>query len=244
MRLLRTLEREGACSLEHLARLTCWPKSSVARLLRTLEQSDMIFRDDADKRYRCRVRLVPIADAHPTLRQHTQREMAGLCHNCRQTIELYRFDHSALLMIDRCEPEDVPVRVVARVGFRRAVDEADALTQIALAFGLPEKHWPESPLWAWSNGVKQPVPLHRLRELAAAAREHRVAGDLDINCNGVRRYAAPLLNNAGALLGILAVAQSFRPGQTGPDASLTQAVHATAENITTFIVSSNVSTLE
>lgn len=242
--LLRLLEREGACSLEHLARLTGWPKSSVARLLRTLEQCGVIGRDDATKRYHCRCHLVAVANANPGLRQRMLREMAELCRQVQQTVELYRFDGDALTMIDRCEPEDVPVRVVARVGNRRDLSEGDSLTQIALAFGLSAAKWPKRPLWAWSEGKKVKLSSQRLRALAVAAKKDRFAGDLDINTNGVRRYAAPLLGARGDLLGVLAIAQSYRPAQTGPDRLLLKAVQEAGERLSSIIASSSIGHLE
>jgi DNA-binding IclR family transcriptional regulator len=58
LQLLTYLNREGASSLDRLARATELPKASILRLLRSMEASGAVARDGASKRWRSRLRLV------------------------------------------------------------------------------------------------------------------------------------------------------------------------------------------
>jgi IclR family KDG regulon transcriptional repressor len=205
---LDRLVRDGACTLEQLAKTTGWPKSSVLRMLQSLESVGAVAREPTTKRYSALMRLERIGSSAQALRSLSATEMAELCRAVGQTVELHHFDGERLTMIDRCEPETAEVRVRARIGWERKYDEVDALTQIVLAFGIDPANWPRIKYWQWSpNVLPRSVGSRTLRQLVSKVRERGVALDATINSNGVRRYAAPLFNSYGALSGVLAIAQ-------------------------------------
>lgn len=223
LELLRRLERDGAASLERLVRDTAWPKSSVARLLLSLENAAAVWRDPVTRRYHARVHLVAVDDAHDRLaaawRPVADRLAAAACH----TVELHRFDAGRLVMVDRLEPEDAVVTAKARIGFERDFRELEALTQVVFAFGLPERDWPEARPWVWRDGRRRPITAGRRAQVVDRVRRDGVATDLGVNTNGVFRYAAPVFTD-GRLRAVLAIAQVCTPAAAAPDATLTRLV--------------------
>jgi len=131
--LLRELGRQGPLTLEALAARSTWPKTSVARLLQSLEQSGLIARDGSTRAYHAQVRLVPTAVADEVL-QHARQALPTLSKQTGQTAELYTPRPDGLVMVDRSEPTDGEVHVRARVGFLRTPEELEAVLQVGLAF--------------------------------------------------------------------------------------------------------------
>lgn len=204
--LLRHLAEHGPDSLEALTRLTGWPKSSVARLLETLEQAAMIRRDPVSRLYTTRVALVSVnPTSSPTLRERMQPLGPSLAAETNCTVELYALRNAGLTMIDRWEPPAAEVTVRARVGFVRCLTELDALSQVMHAFGQTSL-LPPGRRWAWVNGVAT--------TLSSAQRQHRIeqaqatvlGTDPQPNEFGVRRCAVPLFDSEQQLEGVLALA--------------------------------------
>jgi DNA-binding IclR family transcriptional regulator len=219
--LLARLLEDGTSSLEQLAQRSGWPKSSVLRLLQSLEQAGCVTRDPASKRYSALVRLVPIDSTESALKAACASIMVELSERVLHTVELHSYERHALTMIERSEPEHAEVQVRARIGFRRDLTELDALTLVMLAYAIPEAEWPEAEYWHWDgHGKKIAVERARMRRYVARTREQSAAVDLAVNPNGVRRYAAPLRAGSGLLCGVLAVAESFAPGSTRADEAI------------------------
>ncbi|MEX1015776.1 MAG: helix-turn-helix domain-containing protein [Phycisphaeraceae bacterium] len=223
--LLRRLESDGPLSLERLAAVTGWPKSSVARLLRSLELAGIVAREPATRRYRPLVRLVDAAPAGDRLAAAWAEHAGPLAERLGQTLEWYRFDGQGLVMIDRREPETAVVSVRARIGFRRTLDEFDALTQTALAFGLPQRQWPRRAMWAWINGTRCPVSRAKVRDHVRDVQRHGTAVDLGVNEHSVRRYALAVCDPDRALTGVIAVAQVCSPNEAQPRRDLLEQLH-------------------
>ena len=236
--LLGTLNREGAASLEQLAKWHRWPKSSVARLLRSLDLAGAIQRDPATMRYRAVARLVMLDRSGQDVRRLAQPEMVKLATAVEQTVELHSFDADAdrsLVMIDRCEPEGVAVRVQARIGFARQMDEIDALTKTALAFGgVTSSKVGRSP-WAWRRGRRARLSQATVQRLVRHVRLARVAHDEDVNSNGVFRYAAPIFDADQNLRAVIAIAQFVTPRSKPRQGLLARCVQNTADLLTTLL---------
>ena len=211
--LLHLLEQDGRCSLEHLVAVSGYPKTSVLRLLASMERVGVVERDPVTKRYRALVRLVP-SDGHAgDLRAIAAEALPLLAEASGATAELYAWDET-MVMVDRCDPEGQGVRVHARVGFHRDLSELDALGQIACVWGGRE---PAADAWGYVAGRERRLGRARRRELLAAARDSGVARDNDLNGAGVLRLAAPLLDADGTLLGALAVARGWVPDVAATD---------------------------
>ncbi len=238
LRLLRHLESRGASSLERLAADQAWPKSSVARLLTSLEQAGVIRRDPVTRRYHALVRLAALASEEERLDAAWRPVAHALAQEVGHTVELHRFDGRGLHMIDRCEPESAIVWARARIGFVRDLDELDALTQLVLALGLARPRWPRVRFWAWIGGRKLACSMARVaRQVAAAARDLG-AVDLGINPHGVRRYAAPVFQRPGELAAIVAVAQVCPPQAGRADPGIVHRVRQAAAAISRAVQAS------
>jgi len=229
LKLLNLLHLKGACSLEQLVLESRWPKSSVLRLLQSLVVAGAVARDPQTLAYRVVLRLVAVDSVDLRLKEHCAAGMAMLCERSGHTVELHHFNARGLEMIDRQEPDQAMVRVVARVGWRRSMDEIDALTQVACAFG--DRYEPLKPTWYWRNGRQHRVTAAGVRRVLVRVCRERCAVDLGINAHGVRRYAAPVVGPDRKLLAIVAVAQVCSPRALRPDPAIIQAVRQTAVHL-------------
>jgi DNA-binding IclR family transcriptional regulator len=216
--LLQQLEREGACSLELLAGLSGLPKSSVSRLLLSLERVGVISRDSATKRYVALMHLTPIALTNSLWRKMSLEKMIRLSESSGQTVELYLFERDRLTMIERCEPTDVVVKVHAKIGWERPLDEIDALSQIVYSFS--DLVLPGTEFWYWKDGKKKNMPRSEIKVLLRDVQKNAGAVDIHVNSHGVRRYAVPLVDRFGKLQAVLAIAQAPLPGRFESDISL------------------------
>jgi DNA-binding IclR family transcriptional regulator len=222
--ILRRLERDGPQSLEQLTRQTGYPKTSVARLLKAMEQMGLVCRDSKTRAYRADVALRPINSPRRWLCEHCALTLDTLCEKVTQTVELHQYDSGRLTMIDRREPQDAVVKASARIGWQRDLDELDALTQVVLAFGRCDPLEPATRYWHWKHDRHQSVSLRRLREVVKHAAETGAAVDLGVNSHGVRRYAAPLLTSADQLAAVIAIAEAVNPNHPQVQPDLRQAV--------------------
>lgn len=205
--MLRHLNREGACSLDRLARTSGWPKASVLRLMRSLEAADAAARDPVSKRWRSLVRLIAGDTREAVLRRRCGEAVAWLCQAATHTAEVYAVTERGLEMVDRAEPEDVEVVVRARIGFVRPWDDVDAVVQLGLAFGgtRPASRTASRPR-VDRLGERLALTKTALGTMLATVRQGELAVDEHANGNGVRRFAAPLFDAAGGMVGVITVA--------------------------------------
>lgn len=196
--LLRCLAGLGPSRLDRMARELGWAKSSTLRLLETLAADDLVAQTEGKLWHALQV-LVPAA--HAGLRQG----LAGILQALSQagTAECWIIEPLGLRLLDRREGLPGGVGVQARIGQRRRWGEVEATTQVALA-------WEAAPMPARPfrmEGAKRiPIGLEQLPPLLAQVRSEGLAVDQALNAKGVRRWAAPLLDRQGRLLGVLVVA--------------------------------------
>lgn len=184
--LLEDLSADGPRSLEHLARDHAWPKTSVLRLLQTLEEAGAVARDPASKRWMAVKRLVPDQqDAGERARLGAL--LAQLAEATGGTAEWWVAGGPGLVLAARHEPEAGEVTVRARIGFRRALDELEAVTAAACAAGLAQ---PDGSCWRWRDGRRCPASAAETADLLAQVRAHDgLAWDAASNPQGVVRVA-------------------------------------------------------
>ncbi|MEM1447378.1 MAG: helix-turn-helix domain-containing protein [Planctomycetota bacterium] len=232
--LIRRLAEQGPASLEALAHGTGWPKSSVLRLLRSLEIASAVRRDPVTRRYHPRLQLVPIESPQRSLSERAGPTMDTLSETTAATIELYRWVDGRLTMVDRREPRDAVVCVRARVGDVRDLSELEALAQVVRVWAMDggPRSWSgwNRSLWYWSDGKKRRLSAARRDTVLAEAGKRRVGVDLSINLHGVRRYAVPLFDrpephsDADEALGVLAIAQACSPADLKPNPAFIDAL--------------------
>ena len=215
IQLLRLLEQAPEATLESLAAKTGIPKASAVRLLRTLMGLDLVVRAE-NKTYSAAARLVPLAHGPADLTARVRATLRRLCSESEQTAEWYVPAEQGMVLVLRHEPESQHVRVSARIGFLRSWhDELDAVACIAIAL---RGELPDTLTGYWTygaDGKRTRLRAGEVRERILQARVDRCACDRYYNTNGVRRIACGV-EDEGRLVGVLALAGSYRPGT--PDA--------------------------
>lgn len=227
--LLQILEREGASSLDQLTRHCGWPKSSVFRLLASLEAYGAIERDPTTRRFEASLRLVPVDGAAPSLRRAARGELVPLAELCASSAELWAWDGRQLTMLDRADPEDAEVIVRNRIGTSRGLQELEALSQVVHARtgrAVPRR------AWAWGSEGRRDLTRDEIAQRIAAARAGP-GDDLLPNGYGIARLAAPLLGPDGRLLGVLALARVHQDRTAARDAAAAEHLTTTAERVST-----------
>lgn len=208
LRLMGILSRDGQATLEQLSRLGGWPKSSTLRYLQALAGEGVVRQDKATKTWHLLKVLRPLPPGEGAALGAARRQLAKLAEQTGQCVELYRVAGGTLELMDRADPEDSEVQVVARIGFIRDLKELDATAQVYRALGNGEKR--SGGQWQWRSGEKAPVPAREADRIMEETRRRGYGEDRDFNSNGIRRYAIPV-REENELVGILAVAQRQTP---------------------------------
>lgn len=213
IQILRLLEPGDALTLEAVAARTAIPKASALRLLQTLQEMRLVDRRP-DKSFVSRARLVPVRDGQTQMTSRIAESLRRLCAATGHTAEWYVPSEQGMILVQRQEPDSQQVHVVARIGFVRAWhDELDAVACVGIAFG---GHGDRglSGFWVYdANGNRSSLTARQAQDMLSAARRDRMAMDRTYNTNGVRRTAVAVACG-DELLGVLAVAGSYRPGGT------------------------------
>lgn len=218
--LLEQLARLGnrPSSTSDLVRLTGIPKSTLVRMLNTMEEQGYLLKDEG--RYTSEFvfyKTLPLAGEERT-------RIRAICHDLHartgKQIELIGVSGHDLYWHDTVSDPDAPVRVAAGPGFRRTLYELDAPSRLHLAamFGGNADTIGErlrsvgfDPDGFYRTGLD--YRKAKVRETAAI-----IAGtavdvceyDLDGNSNGIRRFAA-LIRCRGRFLAVLALAEAATP---------------------------------
>ncbi|MBN8525706.1 MAG: helix-turn-helix domain-containing protein [Planctomycetes bacterium] len=226
VRLLERLGRDGPQVLERIAGESGIAKSTALRLLNALERIGMVARDPATRRWHARVALVSGGDSEAE-RARLRQVLADLARAGRHAAEAWAWRDGRPTMVDRADPEDVSTVVRARIGADRDLVEVDAVVLVGFAGDPAGARWLRSHTQAQD---RRQVPVAR-EALAAQVEMCRRAGcacDAGINANGVRRFAAPWRDAAGAFRGaiVLAVGGGLPAGPD--DARLLELVRAAA----------------
>jgi DNA-binding IclR family transcriptional regulator len=214
IRAMQALENLGEMSLEDLTRKTAVPRSTLLRVLETMEELGMVSRDATNRKFTAVMRLVPTDDEDELNMKILQKTMENLCDAVKQTIEWYKpTSEGTLTITHRCEPTDQrEVRIAARIGFTRACDgELEAVARVACAGQFCPIEF--NGRWQYDdNGKQQYFTAEEVETLLRAVKMERAAIDYNYNSNGVRRCAAGVFDGDGDPVGILAIAESFYPG--------------------------------
>ncbi|MGW3243040.1 IclR family transcriptional regulator [Streptomyces sp. NPDC001070] len=184
---------EGPANLEQVAARLDVHKSTALRLLRTLHEHGMVYRQD-DQRYRLGARLFALAQeamenldvrgiAHPHL--VALNELTG------HTVHLAVYEEGEVVYIDKVESR-YPVRMYSRIGRPVAITVA-AVAKLLLA------DLPEAERRAVAQGLEYPRYTARSTPDAAAhlaelarVREQGWAADLGGHEESVNCVAAPI----------------------------------------------------
>ena len=200
------LQKESGLSLEQIAEYTKYPKSSVLRMLATLQQLKLIERHPVTRLYAVTQRLATIKDN--SLNKKVSIELERLCAIFQKTVEWYEYNGKTLELVDRQEPERA-INLLAKIGFeRRLDDEFDCLARLGLAFFGGNIDY--NGFWFYDVDGKKSI-VGDVKTAVKEARENSVAFDLLYNAYGVRRLAAVVADKNQAY-GIISIAETCYPG--------------------------------
>ncbi len=183
-------------------------KSTVSRLLTTLEAGGLVERDPATRRYRLGVELIALAGLvmrHADLRGAARPALESLAERCRETANLAIYHAGMAMNIEQFLPADRQIRDIGWVG-RRTPLHATSVGKVLLAHLSPEQAQHvigvlELP--ALTSHTITDWPTLR-GELEAVRRQGYALGleELEIGLNSV---AAPVRDHSGAVIAAISV---------------------------------------
>jgi DNA-binding IclR family transcriptional regulator len=195
---LRVLEvfshEQPELSLTEISRLLKWHKSSMFRILMTLESEGFVEKNPLSNKYRLGLRLVDLASrvlGRYGLRDHAGPYMEGLAKELGEIVHLSVLDSNEIVYLEK-KGEGQPLTVATKVGGRNPA-HASAMGKVLLS-GLSEKELADvlakGPLARFTpNTITEESEL--LRELEKI-RDHGYAMDDEETFPGIRCVAAPI----------------------------------------------------
>ncbi|MGG1311674.1 MULTISPECIES: IclR family transcriptional regulator [Cohnella] len=177
-------------------------KSTVHRLLATLEEKGFVARDEATDKYRLGLRILELS-AHLTRSDDPAVVLLGEMERLRdqlgETVSLYVRDRKDRVRIQAVQSEQA-IRRVAPVGARLPLF-VGASSKVLLAFAEPEVREALLSDPAWPASIDVEAYRKQLAEIAeagyATSYEEREAGAAAIS--------APIFNRSGKLVAALSV---------------------------------------
>ncbi|MFD7507518.1 IclR family transcriptional regulator [Streptomyces sp. NPDC059850] len=197
---------EGPANLEQVASRLGVHKSTALRLLRTLHEHGMVYRQ-RDQRYRLGARLFALAQEaveNLDVREIAHPHLVALNERCGHTVHLAVYEENEVLYIDKVESR-YPVRMYSRIGKPVAITVA-AVAKLLLA-DLPE---PERRALA----ERLPYPAYTARSTPNAAaflreldtvREQGWATDLGGHEESINCVGAPIQGADGRVVAACSV---------------------------------------
>jgi IclR family KDG regulon transcriptional repressor len=217
VRILEVMRADGReLSIVEIARATGWHKSSVQKLLITLNHHGIVERDEQTKRYSLGLALAELGRAALNkfdIRRIAKPILQELVDFSGETAVLGVLQGSNFVMIDKREPL-VQIRVSPFLGMRHPAT-ATSHGKALLAW-LPEAKQEEL---IQLSGLPARTPKSitdpgRYREDLAETRRRGYAEEYDEFQEGVSGVAAPVFNPAGQVVATLSiVGPTFRMSQ-------------------------------
>ncbi|MFD8219301.1 IclR family transcriptional regulator [Streptomyces sp. NPDC007896] len=197
---------EGPADLGQVADRLGVHKSTALRLLRTLHEHGLVYRQ-SDQRYRLGARLFALAQEaveNLDVREIAHPHLVRLNETCGHTVHLAVYEENEVLYIDKVESR-YPVRMYSRIGKPVAITVA-AVAKLLLA-DLPE---PERravadkldyPMYTARSTPNAPAFLKEL----ATVREQGWATDLGGHEESINCVAAPIRGADGRVVAAMSV---------------------------------------
>ncbi|MFI1333921.1 IclR family transcriptional regulator [Streptomyces sp. NPDC020845] len=197
---------EGPANLEQVAKRLGVHKTTALRLLRTLHEHGMVYRQQ-DQRYRLGARLFALAQQaveNLDVREIAHPYLAELNEQCGHTVHLAVYEENEVVYIDKVESR-YPVRMYSRIGKPVAITVA-AVAKLLLA------DLPEAERRAVAERLQYPAYTARstpnaaafLKELATV-REQGWATDLGGHEESINCVGAPIRGADGRVVAACSV---------------------------------------
>ena len=232
---LRILELlgDGELRLVDLSSKLGEHKSTVQRLLTTLQARGFVRQDEDSKRYSLGLKVLQLASAtlaDMDLREAAREPMQRLGDLTNETIHLSVYDEPHVVYIDKIE-STFPIRMYSRVG-ARAESYCTGVGKALIAFLSDYEFERYLQKVSFTRFTPNTITSTKeLREEMARIRAQGYALDLQEHEEGVRCAAAPIFGLDGRVAGSISVAApAFRKSENDIRA-LAPAVMATARQI-------------
>ncbi len=237
IKVLSLLSINSSLSLEEIAFKIKAPKSSLLRILDTLCSVNHVYKDLITKKYTALSTIIPIYDKDGLYHQKIIDTLRNLSQKTMLTSEWYVFNGNAMVMTERVEATNSQIRILARIGWNRdLISELDSIAKVAIAHGLKPKKEKENICWIYDeNGGKKYLEVNEIDNLLKTTLKNKCTMDKNYNSEGVRRYAAPVLDKNGKLYGILTLAENFTPKADAKYAENLKIIKNEAIQLTKFL---------
>lgn len=209
MDLLAALEQRGAgLTISELTAVLKQPRTSVYRILNSLQRHEMVWRDDSGA-YHLGVRLLTLA-SHVASRASdvdlvavAQPFLDQLAAELGEGVKLSVIDNEGILVLAAAQGRREYALTVAP-GQRMPI-HAGAASKLLLAYLQPEElaRWLNRPLSALT--AKTVTDPKRLRSELARIRRLGWAQDKGENAPSIQAYAAPVFTKSGKMVAALSV---------------------------------------
>lgn len=202
--LLLTYLREGPSTLDRLASRLNVHKTTVWRLLRTLEDFQLVERTSRDGPFQLGVGLLPFSAVvlrRLDLRTAARPAIEQLSAETRETVHLAVLRANRAIYIDKI-PSVHPVQMNSQVG--QVVPLHCTALGKAMLSTLPESEWPELELVRYTATTI--TSLDALREEIARVRTRGYALDRGEEEESIYCVASAVLGFDGSLVGAVSVA--------------------------------------
>lgn len=197
---------EGPADLGRVADRLGVHKSTALRLLRTLHEHGLVYRQ-SDQRYRLGARLIALAQEameNLDIREIAHPHLVRLNESCGHTVHLAVYEESEVLYIDKVESR-YPVRMYSRIGKPVAITVA-AVAKLLLA------DLPESERRLLADKLDYPMYTSRSTPNAAAflrelekVRDQGWATDLGGHEESINCVGAPIRGGDGRVVAAMSV---------------------------------------
>jgi DNA-binding IclR family transcriptional regulator len=183
-------------------------KSTVSRLMNTLERGGLLSRDAETQRYRLGIDLIGMAAqvvSHLDVREVARPALRQLAETCRETVNLAVLDAGQVVNLEQFVPPTRRVKNIGRVG-RRTYPHCAAAGKVLLA------HLAQDQLdGILSNELDRYTPRtitnpNELRQELAKSRERGYATTEEELERGLNVIAAPIHDHTGAVIAAVSVA--------------------------------------
>ena len=186
---------EGPADLGRVADRLGVHKSTALRLLRTLHEHGLVYRQ-SDQRYRLGARLIALAQEameNLDIREIAHPHLVRLNEQCGHTVHLAVYEEDEVLYIDKVESR-YPVRMYSRIGKPVAITVA-AVAKLLLADKL------EYPMYTARSTPNAPAFLRELEKV----RDQGWATDLGGHEESINCVAAPIRGADGRVVAAMSV---------------------------------------
>lgn len=215
LKVLKILNNGSEMSLNELLKSTNIPKSSMLRIIQTLQDHGYIARSTSGKAYYSEIRLISHTKENSFWEKKLAETLNSLADSTANTVEWYIPCQEGFMLINRSEPASTEIRIKAKTGFVRKLHdgcEMEAVTRVGAALRdenmfIPHSSWTYKP-----DGKRYQLSEKEATFIVKQARTKYYASEEFYNLNGIKRTACAILKN-NKLRGILALAECYVPAQ-------------------------------